>query len=801
MLGTLLGLGTASLRERRGEIDRAMADIGAPAVFAQSAAAPWRCDPIPLLLTETEFADLSARLAQRATVIEHLLADVYGPRRLLEAGVLPPSMVYPSPYYLRALRGVAVGRHLGLYAADLLRAPDGTWQVLADRTAAAAGLAYVLENRRVMARVLPELFRHLDVAEVRPFFDAWADRLQHLAPAEQDTPGLALLTPGHGDPRWFEHVMLARTLGLAVVEDDDLTVRDGALWIKSLRGLQRVHVLLRRQDGRLADPLEVHEAARSHSGTPGLLHAMRNGNVQVLNSPGSDYAEAPALAAFLPRICQALLGESLALASVPTTWLGNPADRQAALAAPEALLLRAALDGNAPGVPFKLLDAAERRVVLADIAANGEKFAASALPPASAAPCTGEGETLEPRGIVLRLFLIADANGWRALPGGLARVLGADDVPAGPLPKEALSKDVWVLREEGDIIGGGGNLDQPALPIRRIAGDLPSRVADNFFWFGRYLERLDNYARLTRALLARLTRGAPLPHEIPEIRMLSAGLAEAGVLNQEHLTENLDHSLIALLAAAMTGDAGLFARIIGRIHGLSDQLRDRLSGEMHDSIRHNVRALKGARMALRGGKRVETGLLSDFCGRCLAFSATVAGYAAENMVRGGGRLFLDLGRRVERAQAVANHLRHALDQPPARIEAGLALALELCDSTITYRSRYLNVVQPAPVLDLVLADDGNPRGLGYQITQARTLLAVLGGDEDAALALLLDPLAAETRLIVADLMAAADQAHAAAAMTPRLRAIETDLAAVSDAVTRRYFTLLPMRATGPMVLA
>ncbi len=222
---------------------------------------------------------------------------------------------------------------------------------------------------------------------------------------------------------------------------------------------------------------------------------------------------------------------------------------------------------------------------------------------------------------------------------------------------------------------------------------------------------------------------------------------------------------------------------------------------MHDSIRHNVRALKGARMALRGGKRVETGLLSDFCGRCLAFSATVAGYAAENMVRGGGRLFLDLGRRVERAQAVANHLRHALDQPPARIEAGLALALELCDSTITYRSRYLNVVQPAPVLDLVLADDGNPRGLGYQITQARTLLAVLGGDEDAALALLLDPLAAETRLIVADLMAAADQAHAAAAMTPRLRAIETDLAAVSDAVTRRYFTLLPMRATGPMVLA
>jgi uncharacterized circularly permuted ATP-grasp superfamily protein/uncharacterized alpha-E superfamily protein len=801
MLGTLLGLGTAALRERRAEIDRALADIGAPAVFARQEAVQWRCDPIPLLLSETEFGDLSSRLAQRATVIEHMLADLYGPRRLLDLGVLPPALVYASPFYLHALRGAGVKRHMGLYAADLLRAPDGTWQVLADRTAAAAGLAYVLENRRVMARVLPELFRNLDVAEVRPFFDAWADRLQHLSATEADAPGLALLTPGHADARWFEHVMLARALGMTVVEDDDLTVRDGALWVKSLRGLQRVHVLLRRQDGRHTDPLELHDAAVTHSGTPGLLHAMRNGAVQVLNAPGSDYAEAPALAAFLPQIARALLGEELSLPSVPTYWLGDPPQRAAALADPETIVLRNALDGNAPGRPWQLMSKAGRAAALAEIGAHGERYAATLVPPASAAPCTGEGDVLEPRGVVVRLFLIADAEGWRALPGGLVRVLGEGDIPTGPLPREALSKDVWVLREEGDIVGGSGNLAAPALPIRRIAGDLPSRVADNFYWFGRYLERLDNISRLTRALLARLARGAPLPHEVPEIAMLSACLAEAGVLNQEHLTEKLDFSIAALLAAAITGDAGPFARMILRVQGLADRLRDRLSGEMQQSIRHSMRSLKGARMALHGGRRVEAGLLSDFCGRCLEFCATVAGYAAENMVRGGGRLFLDLGRRVERAQAVANHLRHALDQPPVRIEAGLALALELCDSTITYRSRYLNVVQPAPVLDLVLADDGNPRGLGYQLTQARMLLAVLGGGEDAELAVLMDPLAAETRLIVADLMAASDQAHAAAAMLPRLHAIEMELAVVSDAITSRYFTVLPMRATGQMALA
>ena len=801
MLGTLLGLGTETLRERRAEIDRAFADIGAPAVFARGEAAQWRCDPIPLLLSEAEFLELTGRLKQRADVIEALLQDVYGERSLLERGVLPPALVYPSPYYVRALRGVPVTRHLGLYAADMLRGPDGQWRVLADRTAAAAGLAYVLENRRVMARVLPELFRHLDVAEVRPFFDAWADQLQHFVPVEQDVPGLALLTPGHDNPRWFEHVMLARALGLAVVEDGDLTVRDGAVWIKTLRGLQRIHVLLRRQDGRQLDPLEIQEAAVAGTGTPGLLHAMRNGTVRVLNSPGSEYAEAPALAAFLPEISRALLGEELALPSVQTYWLGDPVQRTEALAEPASMVLRDALDGNEAGSAWRLLNDAGRRAALAEIDSSAERMAAMMLPPPSAAPCTGDGETLEPRGVMLRLFLIADRDGWRALPGGLARVLGEGDVPGGPLPREALSKDVWVLREEGDIVGGAGNLAVPALPIRRVAGDLPSRVADNFFWFGRYLERLDNIARLTRALLSRLSRGAPLPHEVPEIETLAACLAEAGVINQEHMTASGHTTLVYLLIDAIANETGLFARMIARVQGLAERLRDRLSGEMYESVRHNLRALKGARLVLRAGKRAETGLLSDFCGRCLEFSATLSGYAAENMVRGGGRLFLDLGRRVERARAVANYLRYALDQSPARIEAGLALALELCDSTITYRSRYLNVVQPAPVLDLVLADEGNPRGLGYQISQARTLLAVLGGDEDAELALLLDPLAAETRLIVADLMAAADQAHAAAAMTPRLHAIEADLAAVSDAVTRRYFTLPPMRTTGQLVLA
>lgn len=786
MLGTLLGLGTAALRERRAALDRVFSDVGATPMLAGPTARHWRCDPIPFLLTETEFSGLATALAARADAIEALLADIYGPRRLLDAGVLPPELVYRSPWYVRACRDAAIPRHLSLYAADLVRGPDGAWAVLADRTCEPAGLAYVLENRRAMARVLPELFRDFDVAEIRPFFDAWADRLREAAGAGPEAPGLALLSAGHGDPRWFEHVMLARTLGLALVEDGDLTVRDGALFLKTLRGLQPIAMLLRRVDGRHVDPLELREdAAAQHHGVPGLLFAIRNGSVAVLNAPGAGFAEAPGLAPFLPQAAAALGLAPLALPCVPTLWMGNESARAEVAEDPGRYLLRDAWDSDIPGRAFRE----------ADLEADPGRFVAVARPTPGAAPCVGEGETLEPGGLVLRLYLTRDRAGWRPLPGGLARVLGPGESAIGARPLQALSKDVWVLREDGDIVGGGGNLAFPALPIRRMAGDLPSRVADNFYWFGRYLERLDAAARLCRALLARLARAAPLPHEVPEIAVLAACLGERGVLNPEHATAAGRAILLDLLHGACTAEAGALARLSVQVQDLAGRLRDRLSLEMYDSLQHGFSGLKGARLVLARSRRAEAGLLNDLCSRALGLSATISGYAAENMVRGGGRLFLDLGRRIERAQAIATQIGHALDLPPERIEAGLALSLELCDSSITYRSRYLNVVQPAPALDLVLADDGNPRGLGYQLAQARSLLGVLGGRDDTELALVLDPLMTEARLIVADLLAAPDQAAAASAMTPRLRAMESGLSALSDAVTRRYFTLLPMRAT------
>jgi uncharacterized circularly permuted ATP-grasp superfamily protein/uncharacterized alpha-E superfamily protein len=736
MLGSLLGMGTAALGERLTELDRAFAADSAVSVLARADHGQWHCDPIPYLFAESDFTPIAAGLAQRARVLEAALRDLYGPRKLLADGIVPAEGVYADPSYLRICRtpdAADQSPHLQLYAADLMRAPDGRWHVLSDWVGEPTGLAHVLENRLMMARVLPELFRSVEASPVRPFFDLWSDALQRLAPDGAGNPGLALLTPGHADPRWFEHVVLARELGCTLVEDGDLTVRDGALWLKTLRGLQPVHVLLRRTRGRSLDPLELH--GETERGVPGLLCAMRNGTVRVVNSPGAALAEAPGIFAALPAIAEHLFGEPLLLPSAP-----------------------------------------------------------SPHPPPSYIPCVGTGDTLEPRPVILRLFLLFDGSAWRPLRGGLARIVEAADNDDGGLPVQGLAKDVWVIVEdEGDIVGPP-NLAMPALPIRRLAGDLPSRVADNFYWLGRYLERLDTAARLTRAMVARLARTPLLPRDLPEMRTLAGCLSDAGVIHAEVATSGETILADALWRAVSRGD-GPYARAEKHLAALTDTLRDRLTGEMHAACVDGLAGLAANRKRLRTARPAGAiGLIGEMARQALQFSALVAGYTAENMVRGGGRLFLDLGRRIERAQAVAAQLARALDQPPERLVTGLQLALELCDSVLTYRGRYLTVLQPAPVLDLVVADDGNPRGLGYQLVTARAVLGILSGGENIGIAHALDPAIAETRTIVSDLLA--DDGDAAAADLPRrLRAIETQLVALSDAVVRQYFALVPVRWT------
>jgi uncharacterized circularly permuted ATP-grasp superfamily protein/uncharacterized alpha-E superfamily protein len=792
LLSTMFALGHETLAQRANLLDQAFAEEGITAILPGERAVNWRCDPIPLLISAAEFSSLEAGLAQRAQLMELILADLYGPRNLMADGLIPPEIVYGNPAYLRPCRAVDArrrDRYLSFYAADMLRGPDGAWRVLADRTGQAQGLAYALENRRILSRIVPELFRSQRIQQLRQYLEVTSDALQALSP--DDGAGVALLSGGHADPLWFEHVLLSRELSISLVEGGDLTLRNGQVFLKTLRGLQRIGVLLRRMEGNRVDSLELSSGA----GVPGLLDAIRGGSIRMVNDAGSALAEAPGLAAFLPRLARRLLGDDLLLASQATLWLGEGAVVRTVLRDLEGWVVRQATDGSTPPVVPMMLSAEERAKLAARMEADPAAYTASVAPTPSLAPCAGP-HGLEAKPIALRMFMTFDGTRWRAFPGGLARALSEEDALAGRLPRNALSKDVWVMADETSTVQGALGLLTPTLAIRRTAGDLPSRVADNFYWLGRYLERLEEAARLQRAMIARILRPSPNAREIAEMQILVASLTNVKMMDAEDASVLGAGMLSSAVMRAFRHEGGM-RRVLGHVARQVEQLRDRLTGEMHTVLTRSLRILGEDMRRLPAASNAQSlEHASNLTAEILEFAATVAGLAAENMVRGGGRLFLDFGRRMERAQAVTAELAQVLDQPgaltqPGRVEAGLRLALELRDSVITYRTRYLAVLQPAPALDLILADEGNPRGLAFQLVAARDLLHEIVEGSDALL-MSMEPLLQETRDIVAEVLRSPDQMATTARLPPRLKKLERAIGAVADRVSRRYFTLLPV---------
>lgn len=782
VLGVLSSLDPAQLADRATRLGRAAEDDG-------GAPPSWRLDPVPFPIASAEFATLEAGLCQRARLLEAVLADLYGPQALLADGTVPPALVFANPGFLRACRGSPAppGPFLQNYAADLVRSPDGQWRVLADRTGGVHGIGYAREGRRLLARVLPELFRPTQVRQLRPFFDAWQDALMRAgAPGDGRMSFAALLTPGVTDPHWPEHLVLSRDLNCALVQARDLTVRAGALHLRTLLGLQRVDVLLRRLPGDAIDPLELHAPG---IGVAGLLDAARTGAVHILNHPGAALIEAPGLAAILPSLSRRLLGEPLRLATAPTVWLGDDGMQHLVSQAFHRWSIRPALDPSRPPVPLASLSTEARHTLGDAIAARPWDYAACSHVQPSAAPCYAEdGQGMAPRPIVLRLFLMHDGQRWVMMQGGLARVLADGEHVTESLPTGALFKDVWVSTQERHEIRGPAPFRQPAVAIRRSVGDLPSRVADDFFWLGRYVERLDVHARLGRAGLLRSARGAPLPREVAETALLLNCLAQVGMVDDE------DGSPLPLAVQHALAPDGASAFVLADAMALTEALRDRMTPETHAALaqaqrtaRDDMDAALRPRQAPSRRDPALDGLLHAMTGM-QRLANILAGIASEGMVRGGGGLFLNLGRRIERAYLSTQMLATVLGQPAARMAGTLQLLLELCDSAITYQGRYMSAVQPGPVLDLVLADPDNPRALAFQFAQAAALLRQAGSQALAAEA---DVLLQRTAMLVDGVVHAADPVARAAALPEQMLSLGTDAAALSAGVSRRFFALLP----------
>ncbi len=689
--------------ERLESIERQIRDHGVTYnVYAdpQGLDRPWELDALPQVIPAEEWSALQAGIAQRAVLLNRILADLYGPQTLLREGLIPPDLVHAHGGFLRAAHGTRApgGVFLHLYAADLARSPDGRWWVLADRTQAPSGAGYALENRLIVSRVFPELFRDLRVQRQAAFFAGFRDALARLADREDGPPLTVLLTPGPFNETYFEHALLARYLGFPLVEGADLSVRDGRVWLKTLEGGRRVHAIVRRLDEDYCDPLELR--ADSALGVPGLTDCARRGTVVLANALGAGVLESGALLGFLPAVAERLLGEPLKIPSVATWWCGEPAAREDAFARLDSLVFKPAT----PDHPFEPvfgrdLAAREAAAFREQVRRHPGRYVAQELVEVSQAPVIEPGmpARLGARSLGLRVFAASAGEGYSVMPGGLARVAAAPGVRVVSMQRGGASKDTWVL-SAGPVNAAFSLLRSTVGPaeLAQAAPALPSRLTENLYWFGRYAERSEDCARLLRLGLNHLLESGE--EAAAEAAAAVALARRTGLLAQQEGAED------GWLVAASSADrpAGL-AGNLRQMARTAHSLRDRLSAD-------NWRTLN--RLIQDSEQQLEPQLLDALAwvDRSITGLVTLSGYALDGMTRDTGWRFLSIGRRLERLVFMCQALDSALTEGR---DAGLSWLLELADSSITYRTRYLGSPEWLPVLDLLIRDEGNPRSIRF----------------------------------------------------------------------------------------
>jgi uncharacterized circularly permuted ATP-grasp superfamily protein/uncharacterized alpha-E superfamily protein len=771
----------------------------------------WPLELLPFLIAGHDWARIAHGVAQRARLLNAIVADIYGPQTLLARGLLPPALVFGHPGYLRAVKGYSPlsGQFLQIVAVDLARGPSGEWTVISHRTEAPSGLGYALENRLIVSGLFTEPFREMHVSRLAPSYSQLIETLAASARATMRgtdggrgrAPHIVLLTPGPYSETYFEHVFLARYLGLTLVEGKDLTVRGDKLYLKTLAGLERVHAVLRRLDDAYCDPVELRPD--STIGVPGLLQVMRAGNVAVANVPGAALAETPALHAFLPAIAQSLLGEALALPTVATWWCGEKAARDDAFAQLDTAHLQPTWPGPqasvAPGLEVGALRLASWRE---RIERAPDSFTIQAPLSYSCAP-RYDGGTIGARPSVLRVYAFAGADGsWNVMPGGFTR-LAAERRSTVSMQLGGSSVDTWVLSSEP--VPSFTLLPSPMQPgdlaNRRKTVAVSSRAAENLFWAGRYGERAENNVRLCRLILGSLegSDAAEMFDTLVELASRSGLIAPDNALARRS-AKDFEAALIAALGGNTGGGGTSIGQNLASQVYTCGEIRGRLSSDHWRTVlaaRNDFSvALDRLASTSNGGRYDRVGLIDALEALSTQLSA-ISGAQGDRMVRDEAWRLLFIGRHLERVSTMSMYLGVVVGDARLVNPGAFELLLQLFDSVLTYRSLYPGRFEVPALLDQLVIYPANPRGLYGVYDRLRGRLGEM-------------PVAASAtrRAPFADLMPAVDTlpdlerlcATDAAGGYPVLRAACEQLGAcaagMSNEISARYFSHANRAGTG-----
>lgn len=749
----------------------------------------WNLDGIPLLLSAADWATLEAGIVQRSRLLDGILADIYGRRRSITSGILPPQLLFGHPGYLRSARGIEnPGRHqLFMLGCDVSRAADGRFLVNADRTQAPSGAGYALADRRVVARAIPDIYERVGPRPASPFAQALRLALIDAAPATAEDPVVVVLSPGIRSETAFDQAYLATVLGFPLVESADLVVRDGKLWMRSLGTLKRVDVVLRRVDADYADPLDLRPDSRL--GVAGLVEAQRRGNVSVVNTLGSGILESPGLQRFLPELAEKLLGERPLLDAPAMYWAGIDAERSHLLARMASLLIKSTVGGRTIVGPA--LSAPQRADLAARIEAEPWQWVGQELPQFSSAPTAHFPGGLSAAGVALRLFTVSQRSGYAPMVGGLAYVLapGAD----GFTLKSVAAKDIWIRPPARSATEQTAPVSAMELPSGTQFISSP-RVLSDMFWIGRYAERAEGLARLLIVTRERYHEYRRRP-DTPAGECVPVLLATLAAITGAEAADSADDIVAAgpTMLKTLTVDRqqpGSLAHSVERLGEAARSVRDQMSNDTWMVLGTVERVLAQQGKPPSGRRRGDDTQLATAQQRTLAGMVALSGVTAESMVHDAGWTMMDIGKRIERALTLADLLRTTLtvvrDEDAER--AVTESALVACESAVIYRRLNLGRVSVAAVAELVLFDATNPRSLAYQLDRLAAGVRALPG-ASSRIERLVDQVRTRLRRLDPAGLEEVDGEGRRAALDELLEAVHAELSELAEVITATQLSL------------
>ena len=757
---------------------------------------PWRLDGLPLLISAADWEVLEAGLVQRSRLLDAVLTDLYGPRRSILSGLLPPQLLFGHPGYIRAARGIDIpGRHqLFMHGCDVSRDASGTVRVNADWTQAPSGAGYALADRRVVSHAMPDLYERIGPRPTSPFAQALRLALIDAAPDAADDPVVVVLSPGIHSETAFDQAYLATVLGFPLVESADLVVRDGKLWMRSLGTLKRVDVVLRRVDADYADPLDLR--ADSRLGVVGLVEVQRRGACTVVNTLGSGILESPGLLRFLPALAERLLGETPLLHTAPVFWGGIDAERSHLLAHLPSLLIKSTIGGDTIVGPA--LSARQRASLAARIEATPWQWVGQELPQFSSAPTGYRASTLASAGVGLRLFTVSQRGGYAPMIGGLGYVMAPGN--AAYTLNTVAAKDVWVRpteRTRAETVTVP-SVDLPTMTGAGTQGVSSPRVLSDLFWMGRYGERAENLARLLTVTRERYheyrhRQGAEESECVP---VLLTALGQ--ITGTDTGADSDHHEMIAVAPStlwSLTVDherPGSLAQSVERLALAARAVRDQLSSDTWSVLAAVERAVARRSDSPPDSLAEGDALLAAAQQQTLAGMLALSGVAAESMVHDVGWTMMDIGKRIERGLGLTELLRATLTHPrrPGADQTITESTLVACESSVIYRRRNLGKVSVAAVADLVLFDATNPRSLVFQLERIRAdLKALPGASGSSRPERLVDKMSTRLRRLDPDDLEHVDDYGRRTELEGLLGAIQVSLRDLSDVITETQLSL------------